>query len=109
MRLQWGFLPGLILAVACAAAFGANWGQWRGPDFNGSSDARNLLASLDPNTLLWKTALPGLSAATPVVLAIFSRIFSGAAGRGQRGDTKHERATIYQPLFRLPCGRPPLA
>ena len=67
MRLQWGFLAGLILAVAGAAAFGANWSQWRGPEFNGSSDTRDLTASLDPNTLLWKTALPGLSAATPVI------------------------------------------
>lgn len=50
-----------------SAAFGADWSQWRGPYFNGSTDEQNLPAVLDPNqTLLWKTPLPGKSSATPV-------------------------------------------
>jgi outer membrane protein assembly factor BamB len=48
-------------------AFGTNWSQWRGPNFNGTSNETGLPAVLDPNNLLWKMPLPGFSAATPVV------------------------------------------
>ena len=48
-------------------AFGSDWPQWRGPNFNGTSNETNLPASLDTNTLLWKRPLPGVSAATPVI------------------------------------------
>lgn len=46
----------------------ADWPQWRGPHFNGTSDQTGLPESLDPNTLMWKTALPGPGEATPVVV-----------------------------------------
>jgi outer membrane protein assembly factor BamB len=53
-----------------SVVFGADWPQWRGPYFNGSTIETNLPAALDPNqTLLWKTPLPGKSAATPVIAA----------------------------------------
>src|SRR2546425_3245606 len=49
-------------------AFAENWPQWRGPAFNGSSTEKNLPAKLDPaDNLVWKTPLPGVSGATPIV------------------------------------------
>ncbi len=57
----------VMMMLMMTTAFGANWNQWRGPNFNGTSDETNLPAVLDPNTLLWKTPMPGISAATPVV------------------------------------------
>jgi len=58
------------LILLGSAALAAEWSQWRGPYFNGSTDAKNLPAVLDPNqTLLWKTPMPGKSSATPVIAA----------------------------------------
>jgi len=58
------------LILVGSAALAAEWSQWRGPYFNGSTDAKNLPAVLDPNqTLLWKTPMPGKSSATPVIAA----------------------------------------
>lgn len=67
-------LVGLALFVLTTAASVARagdaksqWQQWRGPYFNGSSDAKHLPDKLDASTQLWSTALPGPSAGTPVV------------------------------------------
>lgn len=57
----------LVILLSMTTAFGTNWAQWRGTNFNGSSDETGLPAVLDPNNLLWKKPLPGFSAATPVV------------------------------------------
>jgi outer membrane protein assembly factor BamB len=58
----------VLMLMTVSAAFAADWAQWRGPNFNGSTDEKELPAALDPNqTLLWKTALPGKSAGTPVI------------------------------------------
>ena len=45
-----------------------NWPQWRGPLFNGSTSEKNLptLWSTSEN-VVWKTALPGSSGATPAI------------------------------------------
>jgi outer membrane protein assembly factor BamB len=45
-----------------------NWPHWRGPDHNGKSSAVNLPSewSEDKN-IVWKTALPSWSAATPII------------------------------------------
>lgn len=51
-----------------AAAEGSNWPNWRGPDGNGVSPAKNvpLKWSADDN-VAWRVALPGQSGATPCV------------------------------------------
>ena len=55
-------------AAAAVAADKGEWQQWRGPNFNGSSPAKDLPAKFDDSTnLLWSTALPGPSAGTPVI------------------------------------------
>ena len=72
----------LMILAAVSTVFGSDWRQWRGPFLNGSSDATNLPERLDPNTLLWKTALPGISAATPVVTA--GRIYLPSTEKGSK-------------------------
>lgn len=57
----------LMILLSMTTAFGANWAQWRGPNFNGTTDETGLPASLNADNQLWKTPLPGISAATPVV------------------------------------------
>ena len=63
----------LFTALAAAAlllpALGANWPQWRGPRFNGSSPTAKGLAvewTTDTN-IAWRAKLPSWSAATPAV------------------------------------------
>lgn len=54
-----------LLAVNAIAA---DWPQWRGPNFNGSSSEKNLPASWSKTeNIAWAVDLPGPSAATPVV------------------------------------------
>jgi len=52
----------------------ADWAQWRGPSFNGSSPETNLPVRWSKSeSVAWTTPLPGKSGATPVVVgdAIF--------------------------------------
>ena len=61
----------LFLALALSTTSllqAANWSQWRGPNFNGSSPETGLPSSWSQTEkVVWKTPLPGESAATPVV------------------------------------------
>src|SRR5437764_13801665 len=57
-------------AVLCFAlsALAENWGQWRGPNFNGSTAEKNLPAKFaKTENVLGSVDLPGPSAATPAV------------------------------------------
>lgn len=62
-------LMGLALAWSgTAVTRAADWPQWRGPSFNGSSPATGLPSELKPEgNLLWKAPMPGVSGATPVI------------------------------------------
>jgi outer membrane protein assembly factor BamB len=54
--------------ILCSPALAGDWPQWRGPNFNGFTDATALPDKLDPATnLLWSMPLPGLVSASPVV------------------------------------------
>src|SRR5215207_2128153 len=63
----------LLLAVLCVstvAARGQNWPQFRGPQAAGVADGRPTAVSWDGTkgtNVRWKTAVPGLSHASPVV------------------------------------------
>ena len=58
----------LLAGGTRSEAAGGNWGNWRGPNFDGSSDEKNLPAVFNPTEgVRWSVALPGPSAATPIV------------------------------------------
>jgi outer membrane protein assembly factor BamB len=59
----------ISLVLWCAAPVVAeNWGQWRGPHFNGSTTETGLPTQwTKTENVLWVTPLPGPSSATPVV------------------------------------------
>src|SRR5258708_40298990 len=59
------FCAAFVLSLVSAPA--ANWPQWRGPNFNGSSDEKHLPTSWSKQSALWSTDMPGPSAATPVI------------------------------------------
>lgn len=57
-----------MLLVFFTFAFADNWPQWRGPLLNGVSNEKGLPWRWDKQeNVVWKLALPGLSAATPVI------------------------------------------
>ena len=57
-----------VLACSPFLACGENWGQWRGPNFNGSSPEKNLPSTWgESEGVKWSTPLPGQSGATPAV------------------------------------------
>lgn len=69
-----------LLTIASVHAATTDWPQWRGPTFQGSSEARDLPDRLDPaSNQLWATPLPGPGSGTPVVAQ--GRIFLNAANK----------------------------
>lgn len=61
-------LSATLLTSSLAALRGENWGNWRGPNYNGSTDEHNLPASFSRSEgVLWSAPLPGPSGASPVV------------------------------------------
>lgn len=60
-----------LLTFVCAAIHthaGDTWPQWRGPNLDGTADAKNLpLTWSETENVLWKVELPWRSAATPAV------------------------------------------
>jgi outer membrane protein assembly factor BamB len=55
-----------ILALVDASA--ANWPQWRGPSFNGSTEEQGLPTTWDKtDNVVWVAPLPGFSGATPII------------------------------------------
>jgi len=58
----------VLVMLTAASAQAADWGQWRGPNFNGSTDETNLPTQWSQSeNVAWAVALPGPSGSTPVV------------------------------------------
>jgi outer membrane protein assembly factor BamB len=58
----------VMLMLAATSSQAANWGQWRGPNFNGSTDESNLPTKWSQTeNIAWSIAMPGPSGSTPVV------------------------------------------
>ncbi len=58
----------ILTLVALAALASADWSHWRGPNYTGQSDTTAAVPTrLDATTQAYSVALPGKSAATPVV------------------------------------------
>ena len=62
-RVAYGFC--LFTAISACAA---DWAQWRGPNFDGSSPEKGLPANWTKENATWQLDLPGPSAGTPVIV-----------------------------------------
>lgn len=57
-----------LLLFASTTVRAENWPQWRGPNFNGSTTEKNLPSNWsNTENVVWKTAMPGMSGATPAI------------------------------------------
>lgn len=66
-RATLALFPAVALLTA-SSLHADNWPQWRGPNFNGSSDERNIPATFSrTENVLWSAPMPGPSGASPVV------------------------------------------
>ncbi len=58
----------IVGALLVQSSFASHWPQWRGPEFNGSSSAKNLPHTWSQkNNIRWTAEMPGESAATPII------------------------------------------
>jgi len=64
-------LPVIVYAamtLMTRSSVAADWSQWRGPEFNGSTTEKNLPAKFSKTEgVVWSSPVPGPSGATPVV------------------------------------------
>ncbi|MEZ5393792.1 MAG: PQQ-binding-like beta-propeller repeat protein [Bryobacterales bacterium] len=82
-----------LLALALASLLAAqNWPQWRGPNGDGTSPARDLpLSWSETENIAWRVELPSWAAATPIVwgdvvfVTSAEQGFAGHKGSGQAG------------------------
>jgi outer membrane protein assembly factor BamB len=54
-------------ASTLISAMGADWPQWRGPNFNGFTEEKGFPAEFSKQSAMWVLDMPGPSASTPVV------------------------------------------
>jgi outer membrane protein assembly factor BamB len=83
-------LPLFILGVG-ACSQDADWPQFRGPGGQGTSAATGLPVTWSAEqNIIWKTALPGYGASSPIVVGehIFVSCYSGYGIKGAPGDEK---------------------
>jgi outer membrane protein assembly factor BamB len=72
------FLLPTALLLSAATLHAENWANWRGPLHNGSTTEKGLPEKFSPTeNVKWSVALPGSSAATPIIWG--DRVFLTAA------------------------------
>jgi len=61
------FLGGALAGMP-GVAYGGDWPHWRGPHYNGTSGETGLPDVISDANVVWRTPLPALSSASPIVL-----------------------------------------
>jgi len=58
----------VFVILSASLVCGGQWPHWRGPNFNGSTDEKNLPSDWSrTDRIVWTADLPGSSAATPII------------------------------------------
>jgi outer membrane protein assembly factor BamB len=102
-RMIRAILPFLTVGLLTLSANAQNWPQFRGANASGNGDGQNPPTSWDAtkNTnIVWKTAIPGLAHASPIVwgdkLFVISAVSSAPQGKfrhGLYGDVDSDKDT----------------
>lgn len=86
----------VVLLLACmgiSSSLAADWPHWRGPQFSGSTDEKNLPATWSQTEgVAWRADLPGCSGATPIIWQDRVFISSVDAQRNMLVAICHDRA-----------------
>jgi len=94
----------LAAILSVGHARGADWPNWRGPSWNGSSPETGLPSEWGPSrNVVWKVQLPGIGASTPVVAS--RRVFITAFDR--EANANHALvldAATGRPIADIPAG-----
>ena len=94
-----------FLLVAGATAVAANWPQFRGPHFDGSTDEKGLPAKIGPSdNVSWTVDMPGRGAGTPAVWDDRVFVSSEDKATGEIVALCLDARTGAQ-LWRRTCGR----
>ena len=97
------FFAGVLLA--------ANWPQWRGPNFNGTTAAHDLPVTWsETQNVLWRTKLPNWSAATPIIWEDTVFVTSSEPGfvrlgQGRRGFGSGSSGPVPDKIFLIALKR----
>jgi outer membrane protein assembly factor BamB len=85
----------LLVATICVSLAGAaDWPQWRGPSFNGSTDETGLPATWSRTEgIAWHADLPGCSGATPIIWQDRVFVSSTDTQRNRLAALCYDRAT----------------
>lgn len=98
----------LLLASHAGNPFGTaaelsknDWARFRGPNGNGNSATKNLPSSWSADeNIVWKTALPGLGASSPITVA--DRIYLACYnGYGEKQDAPGSKSDLVRQLVCL--------
>ncbi|MHC4147076.1 MAG: outer membrane protein assembly factor BamB family protein, partial [Planctomycetota bacterium] len=100
-KYLWAIIAALVMSANVRAA---DWPQWRGPFFNGSTDETDLPDSWgETENVVWIRPLPGPSGATPVICN--GRIFvSSMVGKGPDFVALSFDASDGKKLWERPVG-----
>ena len=60
-------ISALLTVSFSISIFAADWAQWRGPEFNGSSPETGLPSAWEKDQAKWSVDMPGPSASTPII------------------------------------------
>ena len=85
------FFATLVLALAPLSLAAANWPQYRGPAASGLDDSTALPTTWNVDSgenIRWRTPIPGLSHAAPIVWGDRVYVATAVAGNGARSDLK---------------------
>ena len=80
-------IPTFAILSLSFSTLAGDWTNWRGPNYNGATTANGLPTKFSKTeNVVWKTALPGASAATPIISG--NHVFLTAAQIEDAGNGK---------------------
>ncbi len=87
-------LLAVALGLSLAGVQAGEWGNWRGPNHNGSTEEKDLPAKFSKTQgVIWSAPMPGPSAATPIVFGDHVFVSSSNPEEQQLMASSHDRKT----------------
>lgn len=84
----------ICILLSATNLFGGNWANWRGPDYNGSSNEKDLPVKFGvAENVHWQAPLPGVGASTPVIFNATVFLTSTKVGTDQLFGLCFDRKT----------------